>query len=201
MTNDDRSYLDYKNLRAYLTQIAKYPILTQEEEKKLGKKIQKGDKEALVKLIMNKKQEYYKLAYVYMKNKDDSLDALEDMILILHENIYKLKSNDSFYSWSKTILVNRCKTLLKNMSKVVPIDHLKEEYYDGDINRKDEKIVLEKYLSKLNDKHQDVLRLRYFLDLDYQSISEILKIPVGTVKSRINTALKKLKKSFGGEIF
>lgn len=51
MTNDDRSYLDFKNLRTYLSQIAKYPILTQEEEKKLGKKIQKGDREALKKLI------------------------------------------------------------------------------------------------------------------------------------------------------
>jgi len=51
MTNDDRSYLDFKNLRTYLSQIAKYPILTQDEEKKIGKRIQKGDKEALKKLI------------------------------------------------------------------------------------------------------------------------------------------------------
>ncbi|UCE21420.1 MAG: RNA polymerase sigma factor RpoD/SigA [Candidatus Aminicenantes bacterium] len=51
MTNDDRGYLDFKNLRTYLSQIAKYPILTQEEEKKLGKRIQKGDREALKKLI------------------------------------------------------------------------------------------------------------------------------------------------------
>lgn len=51
MTNDDRSYLDFKNLRTYLSQIAKYPILKQDEEKKLGKRIQKGDREALKKLI------------------------------------------------------------------------------------------------------------------------------------------------------
>jgi RNA polymerase primary sigma factor len=51
MTIDDRSYLDFKNLRTYLSQIAKYPILKQDEEKKLGKRIQKGDKEALKKLI------------------------------------------------------------------------------------------------------------------------------------------------------
>ncbi len=51
MTIDDRGYLDFKNLRTYLSQIAKYPILTQEEEKKLGKRIQKGDREALKKLI------------------------------------------------------------------------------------------------------------------------------------------------------
>ena len=51
MKDDDRSYLDFKNLRTYLGKIAKYPILNQAEEKKLGKQIQRGDKEALKKLI------------------------------------------------------------------------------------------------------------------------------------------------------
>jgi len=51
MKDDDRSYLDFKNLRTYLSKIAKYPILNQTEEKKLGKQIQKGDREALKKLI------------------------------------------------------------------------------------------------------------------------------------------------------
>ncbi|MGD2246177.1 MAG: RNA polymerase sigma factor RpoD/SigA [Candidatus Aminicenantes bacterium] len=51
MKDDDRSYLDFKNLRTYLNQIAKYPILSQREEKKLGEQIQKGDKNALKKLI------------------------------------------------------------------------------------------------------------------------------------------------------
>ncbi len=51
MKDDDRGYLDFKNLRTYLGKIAKYPILDQAEEKKLGKQIQKGDREALRKLI------------------------------------------------------------------------------------------------------------------------------------------------------
>jgi len=51
MKDDDRGYLDFKNLRTYLGKIAKYPILNQAEEKKLGKQIQRGDKEALRKLI------------------------------------------------------------------------------------------------------------------------------------------------------
>lgn len=51
MKKDDRSYLDFKNLRNYLNQIAKYPILTQKEEKKLGEQIQNGDKDAINKLI------------------------------------------------------------------------------------------------------------------------------------------------------
>ncbi len=51
MRDDYKSYIDLKNLRLYLNQISKFPILSQEEEKRLGERIQKGDRSALKKLI------------------------------------------------------------------------------------------------------------------------------------------------------
>lgn len=51
MRDDSRDYLDSKNLKLYLDQISRFQTLTQKEEKKLGKLIQKGNKEALRKLI------------------------------------------------------------------------------------------------------------------------------------------------------
>lgn len=51
MSNDSKSNIDLKNLRQYLSQISKFPILSQKEEKRLGKRIQKGDKNALRRLI------------------------------------------------------------------------------------------------------------------------------------------------------
>lgn len=166
----------------------------------LVKKAKQGDKEALVQLIMEQKQDYYKLAYVYMQNQEDALDAMEDMIVVLYENIHRLKKNEAFFSWSKTILVNCCKKLLRNKKKVLYLDAVPEDGHEESFHQKDDQIVLQKHLAQLNEKQQEVLKLRYFLDLDYKSIAEILKIPVGTVKSRIFTGLKKLKESLGGEI-
>ena len=51
-----------------------------------------GDKEALIRLIMDKKEEYYRLAYVYLNNKEDTMDALQDMIIILFKFIKKLRN-------------------------------------------------------------------------------------------------------------
>ena len=79
------------------------------DEELLVKKAKHGDKDALLTLFMLKKQEYYKLAYIYMKNSEDAMDVMEEMILILYQNIYKIRDEKSFYSWSKTILVNCCK--------------------------------------------------------------------------------------------
>lgn len=51
MKDDYKGYIDLKNLRLYLNQISKFPTLSQEEEKRLGERIQKGDENALEKLI------------------------------------------------------------------------------------------------------------------------------------------------------
>lgn len=165
------------------------------ETQLLVKKAKRGDREALVQLIMCSKQDYYKLAYIYMKNHEDALDAMEDMIVILYESIHKLKKESAFSSWSKTILVNCCKNILRKKKKIFPLDAVKEASYDGVFEQKDDEIIIEKYLSLLNVKHQEVLKLRYFLDLDYKSISNIVKVPIGTVKSRISIGLKKLKET------
>ena len=170
------------------------------ETEKLVKKAKQGDKDALVHLIMKQKEAYYKLAYVYLKNKQDSLDAMEDMIVILYENIHSLKKDEAFYSWSKTILVNCCRSIIRKRKKVVSLDEVVEQAYHGNINEKEDELMLDEYLSQLNLKHQEVIKLRYFLDLDYHTIAKILKIPLGTVKSRISIGLKKLKESLGGEI-
>lgn len=169
------------------------------EVEELVKRAKLGDKEPLIKLIMLRRQEYYRLAYVYVGNKEDALDALEDMIVIIYENISKLKKNEAFGTWSKTILVNCCKKILRKTKKIVSIETIEEAASEEGIAQKDNQILLEKHLAKLNEKHQEVIRLRYFLDLEYQAIADILNIPLGTVKSRLTYGLERLKESFGGD--
>lgn len=167
----------------------------------LVKKAKQGDKEALIQLIMLRKQEYYKLAYVFTGNEEDALDALEDMIVSVYENIKKLKRDETFYTWSKTILVNGCKKIYRNTRKTVPLETIGEVAAEDGLQQKDNQILLEQHLAKLSHKHQAVIRLRYFLDLEYQAIADILKIPLGTVKSRLAYSLERLNESLGGEFF
>ena len=170
------------------------------EEKLLIKQAKGGDKESLLRLVMNQEMDYYKLAYVYMKNTEDSMDAMQDMIIILYENISKLKKDSSFYSWSKTILVNRCKKQLKEKQKLVSLDDIEEQSIDNIYDSSEDSVVLERYLNKLSEDHKEIIKLKYYLDLDYESISELLNIPLGTVKSRLSIGMKKLKETMGGEI-
>ncbi|SHH90587.1 RNA polymerase sigma factor [Clostridium grantii] len=165
----------------------------------LVKKSKEGDKNALVQLIMLNKRDYYKIAYVFMKNNEDAMDVMEDMIVILYENIHKLRDEKAFDRWSKTILVNCCKNTLRKKKKIILLENIKEDIYEEDFQSKEKGIILEEHLSKLNEKHREVIKLRYYLDMDYKTIANIVKVPVGTVKSRISNGLKKLKESLGGE--
>lgn len=164
-------------------------------------KAMQGDKDALVQLIMAQDEQYYQLSYVYMKNLHDALDAIQDMIVVVYENLHRLKNEEAFYTWSKVILVNCCKKLLRKRKKTILLDSLKAEEYSVEkaFGQKETQLVLEKHLAKLSNKQREVIYLRYALDLDYQMIAEILKVPLGTVKSRINSAQKQLKLSLGGE--
>jgi len=165
----------------------------------LVRKSKKGDKEALIQLVMHKKQEYYRLAYVYTGNKEDSLDVLQNMIVILFDNIKKLRDAEAFYSWSKTILVNECKKILRKRKREVHVDEKAEESYIENYDGREMRQDISKYIKMLNIYQQEAIKLKYFLDLDYATIAKITGTPEGTVKSRIFNGLDKLKALFGGD--
>lgn len=158
-----------------------------------------GDREALIRLIMDKKEEYYRLAYVYLSDKDDAMDALQDMIIILFDNIKKLRNNEVFYSWSKTILVNCCKGILRRKKKIIQIDSkFDAEYVENYCNSELKQDIMEA-LKKLNKNQQEAIKMKYLLDMDYETVSVIVKAPVGTVKSRVHNGLSILRNILGGE--
>lgn len=145
----------------------------------------------------------YKIAYSYFKNEESASDAVQDAIVTAYKNIYKLKDKDKFNSWITTILVNKCReTLRRNKiivfqqydTKVIDAKILNEAKDVSDYEKIENKMYLINLLNKIDEKYRDVIRLKYFGDYKLEEISTILDIPLGTVKSRLNFAIKKLKK-------
>lgn len=173
---------------------------------RLVKRAKKGNKKALLKLIMYEKDQYYRLALTYMKNEHDAMDAMAEMIVTLYEKMNQLKKEEAFYSWSKTILVNECKALLRKRKQVILVDEwIKRngDEFHQTVNgnpycRSEQKIDLQTLLTHINDEQKEVIQLRYFHDLDYETIAEMTNVSVGTVKSRMHYGLKKLRE-YGGE--
>ncbi|AST92472.1 MULTISPECIES: sigma-70 family RNA polymerase sigma factor [Sutcliffiella] len=173
---------------------------------RLVNKAKRGNKEALLQLIMEDKDTYYRLAFSYMGNSHDAMDAMEDMIVKIYEKIDQLKKEEAFYSWSKTILVNSCKTMLRKNKKLILIDDWNEQSdeishaltsnpYLKSVHQMD----IQEMLLQLNKHQKEAIQLKYFHDMDYQSIATLTNVSLGTVKSRIFQGLKKLRELHGGE--
>lgn len=169
------------------------------EDRDLVKKAKRGDKEALLTLIMNKKNDYYRLAFTYVRNEHDAMDALEDMIVILYEKIPSLKKEDAFYSWSKTILINSCNNILRKRKKMVVVEEISEGHTDNVYIQKEQQLDIHQMLGALNKDQAEAIRLKYLYDMDYESISHLTNVSISTVKSRVFQGLKKLKLQIGGE--
>lgn len=170
---------------------------------RLVKKAKKGNKEALLQLIHEHQDAYYRLALSYMKDPHDAMDALEDMIVSLYQSIHQLKKEEAFYSWSKTILVNRCKQMLRKQSKIVFMGDSEEQFETGQhsdsIVQSEQWMDLQGMLSLVNADQREAIVLKYFHDLDNQTIADMTSVSIGTVKSRIFQGLKKMRETSGGE--
>jgi RNA polymerase sigma factor (sigma-70 family) len=172
---------------------------------RLVKKAKKGNKEALLQLIFAEKDDYYRLALTYMGNEHDAMDAMEEMIVKLYEKLDQLKKEEAFYSWSKTILVNCCKSILRKQKKLVLIedwDTSNEEpssLTSDPYISSDQQMDIKDMLIHLNAHQKEAIQLKYFHDLDYQTIATITSVSIGTVKSRIFQGLKKLRNHYRGD--
>ena len=144
----------------------------------------------------------YKIAYSYFKDESNASDALQDAVVIAYRNIYKIKNKDKFNAWITTILVNRCREILRRNkiivfeqydAKVIDRSILNEGKQLSDYEKVENKIYLIDLLNNIDEKYRDVIRLKYFGDYSLEEVGIILDIPLGTVKSRLNFGIKKLK--------
>ncbi|WP_328591070.1 RNA polymerase sigma factor [Siminovitchia fortis] len=155
----------------------------------------------MLQLVMAEKDAYYRLALTYMKNEHDAMDVMEDMILTLYQKIDQLKKAEAFYSWSKTILVNMCKSTFIKQQKIIPLESASDAQhsYLAPFLSSEQRLDIQNMLIHLNDHQREAIELKYFHDLDYKTIAKITGVSIGTAKSRIFVGLKKLREIFGGD--
>ena len=161
-----------------------------------------GDYEALEREINKIKYKLYKTGMAILKNDEDVCDALQETLISIYKNIYRLEKNEYFSTWAIRILINKCNDIIRKNKKVTAINEKMQidiiNYYE--IYEKES--TLEHILNKIDENLRLITVLYYYNDLSVSKISETLNIPEGTVKSRLaraRTKLYELLKDEGGE--
>ncbi|WP_269225156.1 RNA polymerase sigma factor [Flavobacterium eburneipallidum] len=171
------------------------------------------EKEFIQELLNPKTQNqaFQKLLKIYQKplynhirnivlNHDDADDVLQNTFVKVFQNLIKFKGESKLFSWMYRIATNEALTFLSQKAKLSgvssetlqnkTIDNLKSDiYFDGN----EIQIKLQKAIVQLPEKQQLVFKMKYFEELKYEEISEILGTSVGALKASYHHAVKKIE--------
>jgi len=165
----------------------------------LIRRSQAGDEGAFTALFDRYKNLVYKTAYLMLGNADDAEDALQEVFVRVHRSLSTFQpSKGAFTTWLYRITVNHClNRRRKRRLSVLSLDEVSPlsltRHSPSFESRLAEEEAVQQALSRLSEKQRAVVILRYYWDLSYAKMAQILDIPVGTVKSRLNLALRTLR--------
>jgi RNA polymerase sigma-70 factor (ECF subfamily) len=178
------------------------------DESKLVALAQKGDHQALSRLVVEYRNRIYHLGLRLMGNEQDAEDILQETFLIMVKKIHQFKGNSSFYTWLYRIAVNIGLRKLKSKPRKythISIDDPDIEYISStetaewpsfDYSRFNDKQLrkkLDKLIEKLPDIYRTVFILRDLHELSTEDTSKILQITPSNTKIRLMRARNYLK--------
>ena len=156
-----------------------------------------GAAQELALLIENNQERYYKVAFSYVKNREDALDIVHNAIVKALQSFHTLRNPEYAQTWFYRILTNESISFLRKNRKVIPLEDLQTPQLPPAEDlagiHKDEYIDLYAAIDKLPPDMKTILILRFFEDMKYEEIAEITSTNLNTVKSRLHRALKHLK--------
>ncbi|WP_445457837.1 RNA polymerase sigma factor [Flavobacterium sp. HNIBRBA15423] len=172
------------------------------------------DEKVFIERLLNPKtqqESFRELLHLYQKplynhirnivlNHDDTDDVLQNTFLKIFQNISKFKGESKLFSWIYRIATNEALTFLQQKAKKTGISSEEVQqnalnklesdvFFDGD----EIQLKLQKAIAILPEKQQLVFKMKYFEELKYEEISEIVTTSVGALKANYHLAVKKIE--------
>ncbi|MBN8209599.1 sigma-70 family RNA polymerase sigma factor [Bacillus sp. NTK071] len=169
-------------------------------EAKLVKKAIKGDKEAFEKLLVLHRNQLYRTAFLYVRNREDALDVVQETAFKSFLAITTLKEEKFFLTWLTKILIRCAYDSLRKrkdevaLEKITPILSRVEK-------SSDECMDLANAINELKHHYRDVIVLFHYHDLSIKEVANVLELPENTVKTYLQRGRKQLKTILEGAGF
>lgn len=163
------------------------------------KKAIKGNEKAFEVLVKEESEKLYRIAFLYVKNKEDALDVVQETVYKAFISIKQLKNPEFFSTWLTRILINTAFNLLKKHERNNHEDLVNDI---ADEKQKDiaDKLDVMEAISLLNENYRTAIILFYYQDLPIHAIAETMEKPESTIKTYLRRAKIELKALIeGGE--
>ncbi|WP_223701097.1 sigma-70 family RNA polymerase sigma factor [Sutcliffiella deserti] len=163
----------------------------------LIRKAIQGDPEAFEHLLAKHSDRLYRTAYLYVRNREDALDVIQETAFKAFSSISQLRNEEFFLTWLTKILIHCAYDVQKKRKNVVVL----EEQVALQREKHEERMDLTEAIGKLPEKHQTSIILFYYYDMSLKDIAQALETPENTIKTYINRGKKQLRKLLGGSYF
>ena len=165
---------------------------------KLVEKAAKGNREAFGELIIMHQEYLYKLAYMYTKNEQDALDAVQECAMRAMISMDKLREPQYFKTWITRILINSIYRAQQKYRNSSPFEDYNEAAPEQTLSI-EEKTDLYDAIDLLPPVYKTVVILQYFQGIKIKDIAEVMGIPTGSVKAYLHRAREVLKRQLEDE--
>jgi RNA polymerase sigma-70 factor (ECF subfamily) len=184
----------------------------QSSDKKLVKRVQKGDKGAFDLLVLKYQHKIVNLVMRYVRDPELALDITQEAFIKAYRALPRFRGDSAFYTWMYRIAVNTAKNHLaaqRRRPMDVELDLQDPEQYDLHSKLKETdtpegltlgnelKEVVERAIAALPEDLRTAIILRELEGMSYEEIAQTMDCPVGTVRSRIFRARDAIGKKVG----
>ena len=172
------------------------------EDKEILEKFANPDSRNLAfnQLVRKYQQKVYWHIRKMVIDHEDADDLTQEVFLKVWKNLENFRQDAQLYTWLYRIATNECLTFLSSKKRkfFLPINDVAAELAEkidssADITGDEIQLKLQKALLKLPDKQRLVFNMKYYDDLKYEEISEILGTSVGALKASYHLAVKKIE--------
>jgi len=167
---------------------------------------QQGDNRAYELIVKRYKNQLLNFVFRFLNNQEEAEDVVQETFLRVFRNRFAYTRVAKFSTWIYTIAGNLARTELRRRKRrrLFSISDMGLEDRDYEIaddmlnpesqaNSTLQEEIIQREISKLSPKFREVIILRDVQELSYEEISKIIRVPIGTVKSRVNRARLRLQ--------
>lgn len=181
----------------------------------LVNRCKQGDERAFRILVERYQKRVFGVAFGMVKDREEAMDIAQDAFVKVHKYLDHFKGDASFYTWIYRITANLAIDRIRSR-KVRESEEFDERFRGGEepgesgilgtrLGTNPQKATLrrelaekiEDALGQLPEKHREILVLREVEGMSYEDLSHVLKIPKGTVMSRLFHARAKMQRILG----
>lgn len=173
------------------------------DDKVLIDRFLEGDESAFNLLFEKYKRKIYLTAYRFLGNHEDANDITQETLIKIYKELKNFRNESSLYTWIYRITINLSLNLLKKKKLRSFFDFeevdewlFKDDRQSPELSFRENELSnkIQEALKKLPEKQRTVFTLRYYDELSYEEISEILGTSVGALKANYFHAVNKLQK-------